>query len=94
MDERQINNAKSIIAAVVTLIFILLLATYFLVPIFEYQKQKVIEENCPNGLEDCNNIVIDPYPIWLLLGMPSVIVYFVTYNHLENKRMKTWKSWK
>lgn len=94
MDERQLNNLKSIIAAVVTMAFISLLAMFFLEPIYEHQRQTIIEEYCPNGLEDCNNIVIDPFPIWILLGMPSVIVYFISYRHFENKRIKTWKSWK
>lgn len=94
MDERQSNNLKSIVAAGVTMVFLLTLAWFFLFPIYEFQKQKIVEEICPNGLNDCNNTVIDPFPIWMLLGMPSVIVYFVTLNHLENKRIKTWRSYK
>jgi len=93
MDERQKNNAKAIIASVVTIVFLYGLAFVFLVPIHEHQTQKLIEENCPDGLENCG-LIIDPSPIWMLLGMPAVIVYFVTFKHLENKRFKTWSSYR
>lgn len=93
MDERQRNNVKAILAAGITMAFLLTLAFVFLIPIHEYQTKKLIEEKCPDGLENCG-LVIDPSPIWMLLGMPAVIVYFVTYQYLEQKRFKTWSSYK
>lgn len=97
IDERQKNNIKAVTAAVITLIFVSVLGVVFLVPIEQHQRNKIIEEHCPNLIEepDClDRIIIEPSFIWMLLGMPSVIVYFVSYRHFENKRIKTWKSWK
>jgi len=93
MDERQQNISKAVLAAGIMLVFILVLAFSFLIPIYEYQKEQIIKENCPEGLENCT-VIIEPSMLWMLLGMPSVIVYFVTFQWLESKRIKTWRSYK
>lgn len=94
MDERQQNNVKALAATSVSLAFMVILASTFLIPIYEHQRETIIQENCPNGLEGCNIMIEPMWGVWALLGMPSIIVYFVTYRHLEHKRLKTWKSWK
>ncbi len=93
MDERQQNNLKAVAASSVALALIVMFAQIVLIPIYEHQREATITKNCPNGLENCN-LIIEPSFLWVLLGMPAIFVYIITYKHLEYKRLKTWKTWK
>ena len=94
MDDRQHNNVKALAASSVSLASMVILASVLLIPIYEHQRETIIEDNCPNGLENCNIMIEPMWGVWALLGMPSIIVYFVTYRHFENKRVKSWRSYR
>lgn len=70
----------------------------FVWPIEEEQRNKLIAEYCPDGLENCS-LTIDGSILVLLPIMPALGINFIALHFLEKRRMKqrnekTWSSYK
>ena len=93
MDERQTNTIKALVLSVIIFGILITVGYVFILPMEQIEREKIIQEKCPNGLEDCA-LAIDSSIIWLLLAVPPIIVYAISFDYFEKKRIKSWNSWK
>ena len=91
MDEKQKNTAISIVVGCTAIAITMSFYWFFVVPIQEHEKDKFLQYCEENDLE----CTADPNEFLpFMIGIIPAMVFFATYYYLENKRMKTWRSYK
>lgn len=90
LDDRQKNLVKSIVLGAISLFGIMLLYVYFVVPIQDFEMQRFLAE-CEADGYTCS---VEPSMVPIALGVIPFLIFLITMNILEKKRIHNWRSWK
>ncbi len=90
MDQRERNFAKSIVLGGISLVGIILLFVYFVIPIQDYEMRSFLEECDEKGIT-CS---VEPSMFPIALGVIPFLIFLIAMNILEKRRIHNWRSWK